>query len=155
MVQTGATSDRVSAAMVGNMLHLAVKGASSNLLYKASINTVNYSFSGWIQVAGSSASSPTLVSTQEGTMYLIIRAADNRISVKKWNGTAWEGWNTIASGATSNSPAACIVSNKLLILVVGLNSPALWQNSMDLSSGTFAGWTGITGSTPSKPTLTS
>ncbi len=155
MVPTGSTSDRIAAAMVGNTLHLAVKGASSNAQYKASINTVNYAFSGWTQLAGSSPSAPTLANLQNGTMYLAIRASDNRVSVNKWNGAVWEGWNTISTGATSNSPAACIAGDKLLIVVVGLSGPALWQNSMDLSTSTFAGWTSVTGTTPSKPTLAS
>ncbi len=154
MVPTGSTSDRIAAAMTGNTLHLTVKGASSNLLYKASINTVNYAFSGWTQVAGSSPCAPTLVSTQTGNLYLTIRALDNRISVNKWNGATWEGWNTIVAGATCSSPATAVVGNKLLIDVVGFSSPTLWQNSMDLSSNVFSGWTFVSGSTSSKPTLT-
>jgi hypothetical protein len=80
---------------------------------------------------------------------------DNSIYINQYKGSGRLGWTALSAGSTNESPAATVIGNTLYFVVVGMNSKTLWQSNLDLNSSTFSGWTWISGTTPSKPTLTS
>jgi hypothetical protein len=158
----GATCDRPAAAMLGSILSIVVRGYSptdasaNNTLWYSTINLTNKAFSGWTMLSGATPSSPTLTASQTSkSLYLTVRGNDNRIYVNTWNGTNWQGWNALPTGATINGPAAILVGGKLCFVVVGMDGTSMWQNSLDLTTSSYSGWTLLSGATPSAPTLTS
>jgi hypothetical protein len=66
----------------------------------------------------------------------------------------WSGWTALPSGTTLDSPAATLMANTLCVAVVGSDGNSLWTSSINLVTNAFSGWTLLSGSTPSKPTLT-
>ena len=113
-------------------------------------------FSGWSWIPGSVTSSPTLTAWQNGYGYcLVVRGMDDSIYINKYVGSAWQGWTALPQGSTNESPAATVIGDKLYMVVVGMDGVTLWQSNLDLNTNSFSGWSWITGTTPSKPTLTS
>ncbi|MFB3889808.1 MAG: multicopper oxidase domain-containing protein [Candidatus Bathyarchaeia archaeon] len=160
---TGATSDRPGAVLIGDMLHLAVRGyhptvaAGNNTLWYGQVNVTSNVFTGWTALAGGTPSAPTLVQLQStNALELVVRGADNQIWTNQWDGMAWLGWTALPSGATVNSPAAAIVNNNIYFVATGVDGTTLYYSSMNMVQGTasFTGWTAITGTTPSAPILT-
>jgi hypothetical protein len=70
---------------------------------------------------------------------------------------SWESWNSVPYGSTPDSPAAVVCSNTLYIAVRGFanNNQSIYFGSINLTDNNFSGWTLLSGSTPSAPTLTS
>ncbi len=155
------TCDKITAVMQGNQLIVVVRGFSSTnvndnyTLWQSTMNLDTNTFSGWTWIPGSFTSSPTLALWQNGTGYsLVVRGSDNNIYINQFNG-AWQGWSGPSAGSTGMSPAATVVGNTLYFVVEGLDGNTLWQNSLNLNTNIYAGWTWINGTTPSEPVLTS
>jgi len=88
--------------------------------------------------------------------YLVVRGLDNGIYYRVYSSatSSWGSWVRLP-GSTCDSPAAAVMSNRLHLVVRGLDGISLYHGYVDLSTGAFSGWTKISGSTPSTPTLAS
>jgi hypothetical protein len=153
---TGTTIDSPAAAVVSNTLYVVVRGMDGASLWFSSVNLTSSSFSGWTQLSGSTPSAPTL--TSNGTaLALFVQGEDNGIwyCVYTIATQTWTSWSELPSGTTPDSPAASLVGNELYVVVGGMDGASLWFSSVNLTSSSFSGWTQLSGSTPSKPTLTS
>jgi hypothetical protein len=152
----GATTATPSAALVGNVLHLVVKGPDGTSLYYSNLNLDSHAFSGWTYLNGGTPSSPTL--TTNGTaLCLVVRDQYSNIYYRFYSiaGSTWSNWVAWPSGGSPEAPAATLIGNTLYIVVKGPDGNTLYSSSVNTSTGTFSGWTYLTGATPSKPTLTS
>ncbi len=159
---SGSTCDKVAAVMEGDVLTVVVRGYSAsdlsaqNSLWQASVNVVSGVFSGWSWIPGSVTSSPTLAAWQNGNGYcMVVRGSDNSIYINQYTDGAWQGWAGLPDGSTYESPAATMIGDNLYVIVVGMDGTTLWQSNLDLNTKSFSGWHWISGTTPSKPTLTS
>ena len=85
--------------------------------------------------------------------YLVVRGANNRIYYRTLSGDVWGSWNVVPSGLTCDTPATTMVDGQLYMVVRGMDGASLWFGSIDLSINSFSGWSYLSGSTPSKPTL--
>lgn len=158
-IPSGAAGDEVAAAMIGNTLHVVVRGYDSDAglptstLWHNSYDLVNGTFSGWEFVPGAAASPPTLVASPEtNSLYLVVRGLNDAIYFTKWEGE-WGEWSAVPDGSTTLSPAAALIDGKLLFVVVGSDGLSLWENTLDLASGLYTGWTWLDGATQSRPNL--
>ena len=88
-------------------------------------------------------------------MALVVAGMDDSIYVNTYHGAAWLGWEALPQGSTFESPAATVVDDDLHLVVVGMDAVTLWHSTLDLESDEFSGWIWISGTTPSKPVLTS
>ena len=64
-----------------------------------------------------------------------------------------ELWHDVP-GKTINSPAVALIDEELHIVVRGMNSDQIWHGYVNLNENSFSGWSLLSGSTPSAPTLT-
>jgi len=92
----------------------------------------------------------------EENAYLVVRGGSDEIFYRLRNSTSnsWEDWHVIPSGATIDSPAAALCAGKLYVVVRGTDGYSLWFGSVNVTDSSFSGWTGLSGSTQSAPTLT-
>jgi hypothetical protein len=162
LMGSGSTCDKVSAVMSGNQVFLVIRGFSTsdvnmnNTLWQTTVDVDSGNYPGWTWIPGSVTSSPTLTEWQNGNGYcLVVRGTDNSIYINKYVGSVWLGWGALSSGSTTESPAATAMGDKLYIVVVGMDHITLWTSNKDLNTNAFGGWSWISGTTPSKPTLTS
>lgn len=161
-VPAGLTCDSPAAAMLGNELHMVVRGCFSSgsvylnyTLWYGSVDLSTGSFLGWTGMSGLTSSTPTLTASQApDKLCLVVRGLDDRIYYNVWNSLGWEGWTSLPSGFTCERPAATVIGNELHFVVIGLNG-MLWHSYVDLSNGDFPGWTRVSGDTESPPTLAS
>ena len=158
----GTTCDTPAVAMLGNTLHIVVRGFSTvdaymnNTLWYSTLNLTDDAFSGWTLLLGSTPSTPTLAaSATSDTLYVVVRGDDNSIYMDMYNDSGWQGWTVLASGSTPNAPAATVTGTTLNVVVIGMDGNSMWQSSLNLVTNEFSGWTWISGSTPSIPKLTS
>jgi hypothetical protein len=155
---TGATIDGLAAAMLGNHLHIAVRGSDGNTLWHIVIQPNVGVVRNWVSLSGSTPSKPTLTANQTAnTLYLAVRGASNPIFWRTYDGATdtWAGWNVLPVGTTGDGPAATAMNSKLHTVVRGMDGNTLWWGYVTLATSTFPGWTLLSGSTPSTPTLTS
>jgi len=153
---SGSTGDSPAAAMIGNELHIVVRGMSGNTLYYSHRNLDTAAFSGWSLLSGSSPSAPTLASNSTH-LSLVVRGSNNRIYYRFCNAAThtWGGWSVLPSGSTGDRPAAAFTGDKLQFVVRGSSGGKLYHCNVNLASAAFSGWSLLTGTTPSPPTLTS
>jgi hypothetical protein len=125
-------------------------------LWFGSINLTDNSFSEWTRLSGTTQSAPTLVSN-DSRLVLVVRGSNNRIYYRSYNCTSeeWEGWIVVPTGVTCDGPAATILANELRIVVRGISATnsSMWHGRLNLTTGTFLGWTRLNGETESAPTL--
>ena len=141
--------------MINDTMHLIVKGMTlnANLLWYASVNISSNTVSTWTLVQGTSPSAASLTADQAtNRLFLVARGESNAIWVNQRVSSTWQGWTLVPSGETNLSATAALVNNELHIAVIGINN--LWHNSMNTTTDTFSGWTAMSGSTTSTPTLT-
>ena len=88
--------------------------------------------------------------------YLVVRGMDNRIYYRMYNLSdgVWGSWGVLP-GATCDSPAVAVVSERLYVVVRGMDGASLWFGWLNLLDHSFSGWTALSGGTPSAPTLVS
>jgi outer membrane protein assembly factor BamB/subtilisin family serine protease len=153
---SGSTGDSPAAALVGNELHVVVRGMSGSKLYHSYRNLDTAAFSGWTMLSGSSPSAPTLASNSTH-LSLVVRGGDDRIYHRFCNASShtWGGWSVLSSGSTGDRPAAAFAGDQLQFVVRGSTGGKLYHSYVSLASATFSGWSLLTGTTPSPPTLTS
>jgi hypothetical protein len=153
---SGTTQDTPKASLVGNTLHIVVRGSDGSTMWYSNIKPNTATFSGWTLLSGSTPSTPTLTSNGT-TLDLIVRGGDNRTYYCTYTiaSQAWTSWNALPSGTTLDTPAATILQNSLYFVVRGSDGTSLWTSNINLATSSFSGWTWLSGSTPSKPTLTS
>ncbi len=150
----GYTSDSPAAAICRNELHVVVRSTDGSGIWHSYINRSDGSFSGWTLLSGYTQSAPTL--TWNGThLCLVVRGLDDRIYYRFYTlaSRTWSEWTPLPSGLTGDSPAATILNGTLHIVVRGIDGSSLWHSNVDLSTGTFSGWTLMDGMTQSPPTL--
>ena len=154
---SGWTIDSSAASLVGNELYIVVRGMDGASLWSSNINPTTNFFSGWTLLSGASPSAPTLA-TFGTTLALVVQGEDNHIYYCTYSiaTQVWTSWSALPSGTTPDSPAATILGNTLYITVVGSDGNGdIYQSSVNLGTSAFSGWTLLSGSTPSKLTLTS
>jgi hypothetical protein len=156
-VLTGSTGDSPAAAMLGNNLHIVVRGLTGSSLYHIIVKPNAGVVRNWIGLSGSTPSKPVLTADQAtNKLYLTVRGGDSRIYWRSYGpANVWAGWNVVPTGTTGDAPAATVVDNKLRIVVRSMTGTALYHGYIDLGTSAFSGWTLLSGSTPSAPTLTS
>jgi len=158
VVPTGVTCDSPAATILPNELHIVVRGisATNSSMWHTRLNLTTETFSGWTRLSGATESAPTLAASQTSNrLCLTVRGLNNSTYYNTWNGTAWEGWTVVLSGATCDGPAAAIIGDELHIVVRGMDGHSLWHYHINLSTSDHSGWTRISGATSSAPTLTS
>lgn len=161
---TGATCDSPAAAMFQNYLNIVVRGMDGTSLWCGIVDMEDprIGFEGWWPLGGATMSAPTLISngtsgSDSDVMCLVVRGLDNRVYYRLYDsvhGWGWEDWNVIPNGYTSDSPAAAMLGNELIVVVRGMNSNTLWYTKIRTTDNyQLKGWTLIPGATPSKPVL--
>jgi hypothetical protein len=158
----GSTPESPAAAVDGDYLNLVVRGMDDNLYYMK-FSLIIPIMPGWTWIGGTTPSAPALTSNfktegDDHLLYLIVRGSDNGIYLRSYDGS-WSGWTKL-SGSTNDAFGACIQPPRpdadacLHILVRGMDS-AMYHGKYDLNSETFLGWSWMSGTTPSPPTLIS
>ena len=106
----------------------------------------------FVQGSGVTLSSVGLVS-DGGEFYLFVRGTSNGIYYQKTTNGSWTGgtWTSLP-GATSDVPAAAVVSGTLHLVVRGTDN-GIYHNMMNLATGVWTGWTSLPGATSSSPAL--
>ena len=86
---------------------------------------------------------------------LAVRGLDNSIYYRACNVSSrtWESWSVIPSGSTCDAPATTFCCGKLYFVVRGMDGQSLWFGSVNITDHSFSGWAGLTGASPSAPTL--
>ena len=104
-----------------------------------------------------SPSSNTISVAVNSPMADVVRGSNNCIYYSTYNSNtaSWSSWNCLPTGTTMDSPAATVVSDTLYVVVRGMDGESLWFGSVNLADDSFSGWTLLSGSTSSTPTLTS
>jgi hypothetical protein len=149
----GATCDGPAAALIGDNLHLIVRGMDGNSLWYVQVTCDGTFISDWTPNPGATAKKPAVgkVPTTGGTVLcLTVKGLDNAVYVQ-----AGAPWVPLVPGATIDGPAATGLSDgKLYIVVRGMDGNTLWYGTYDVYYKSFSGWAPLSGATPSAPTLT-
>jgi len=164
-VPLGTTYTSPAAALVNDTLQVVVRGINYDQIWHCFVNLADSSFSGWTLLSGATPSAPTLA-TNDTTLCLVVRGETNVVYYRFYDLTShtWNGWipfpsyatpDNPASGGTTDSPAAILLNGTLQVVVRGVNDDQIWHGYVNLTDNTFSGWIQLSGSTPSKPTLTS
>ena len=149
-VISGSTPDAPAAAVIGDTLHIVVRG-SDNGIWHAKVDTSTLSMIGsWTKISGSTPSAPDLtIHGQE--LYLAVRGSNSKIYINRYDGSSWLGWESIPTGSTPLSPAIKILGEKIYVMVTG-NSNRLWIIEKDPVTG-WGSWQRVSGASPSGPEL--
>jgi hypothetical protein len=152
---SGSTPDSPAACVVGNELHFVVRGVNQGQIWHGYVNLDDNSFSGWTLLSGSTPSAPTLTGNSTH-LCLVVRGNNNVIYYRFYNVAThvWSDWTGVPNGSTLSTPAAVLVDNELQVVVRGSNNNQIWHGTVDVGTGSFSGWTLLSGATPSPPTLT-
>ncbi|MGD8566199.1 MAG: hypothetical protein PVF96_07615, partial [Candidatus Bathyarchaeota archaeon] len=158
-IQNGVTCDGPSAGIIGDKLHIVVRGYSdshiyaNNSLWHGYLDLSTEIFSGWTRLKGITPSRPALVASKRtGKLYLVVRGLSNSLYYNVFNDTNWRGWSFIP-GSTIDGPCVTITGSKLQLVVRGYDGNTLWYGYLDLVTEEFIEWTNLSGSTASAPTL--
>jgi hypothetical protein len=155
---TGSTAYSPSAAMLGGNLHIVVRSMDGSCLWNIVVKPAGSVIRNWISLSSSTPMRPALAADPAANkLYLAVRGGGSQVYWRSYDATAdtWAAWNKVPTGTTSDAPAATAVDNKLHIVVRGMSGITLWHGNVDLTSNAFSGWTLLSGSTSSAPTLTS
>ena len=156
VVPSGTTCDTPAASVQDGKLYMVVRGMDGNSLYYGWVNLVDDSFSGWSFLSGATPSKPTLVYWEiMQRLILVVRGTDNHIYLCSYNilSDTWSGWSSTIPGSTNDSPAAAVDGDYLHLVVRGMDDN-LYYMKFSLNLPIMPGWTWISGTTPSAPTLT-
>lgn len=157
MVPNGATLDSPAAAMLGNNLHIVVRGMDGFSLWDIIVGCDGTVVRDWMPLSGATSLRPVLASSQDlNELYLVVTGLDNRIYYMNYTGSgdSWGSWSALPNGATNTGPAATVAGNELYTVVQGMDGSSLWLGYTDEGTNTFSGWSSLSGATPSPPTLT-
>jgi FtsP/CotA-like multicopper oxidase with cupredoxin domain len=107
-------------------------------------------------VVNSTASNIASTGTALGDIQSAVRGSGENLIYQKSENTAtstWTTWSALPSGTTSDTPAIAVIGGTEYFVVKGSDGASMWLGSRNLVSGTFSGWTSVSGSTSSAPTL--
>ncbi len=151
----GATRDTPAAALLEGTLQVTVRGVNYDQIWHCYVNLSDNTFEGWTLLNGATPSAPTLI-TNGTTLCLVVRGETDIIWYRRYNinTQVWNDWTAIYEGATMDRPAATFTKSELQLVVRGLNGDQIWHGNVSLADSAFSGWTLLSGSTPSAPTLT-
>jgi hypothetical protein len=156
---SGATCDSPAAALLKDQLHVVVRGMDGYSLWHGIMNASTMAFSGWERLSGATQSAPALVASKtrnRNEVYLVVRGMDNIIYRNTFGSYGfWTGWIATPAGATPDGVGAMVMCDSLHVAVRGMDGYSLWHGVVDLATDNFTNWALLSGSTPSKPTLTS
>jgi hypothetical protein len=157
VIPSGATCDSPAAAMLGSDLHIVVRGMDGNSLWDIIVSCDGAVVRDWSLLSGATPSKPVLACSGSDNLCLVVRGMDNAIYYRSYTGStdSWGGWSAVPIGATNDGPGATVMGNELCAVVRGSDGNTLWCADVDLGTSSFSGWTLLSGSTPSAPTLTS
>jgi len=152
----GSTVDGPSIAILGDTLHMIVRGSDGFSIWHGTMDLTSSTWQGWTKISGSTPSTPDLAVDQAANiLYLAVRGANSKIYIRFWSMGSWGDWEQLPSGATPNGPAITISEQKLHIMVEGFSPPnSIYHRIKDLSTNTWSRWNRIDGATPSKPEIT-
>jgi hypothetical protein len=151
---SGSTCDSPAATVLGNKLHVVVRGMDGHTLWHSSVGLSAGAFSEWALIGGATESKPTLAACESrNEIVLVVRGLNDVIYRNTWSDSGWAGWVGLPSGSTCDGIGAAVIGETLHVVVRGMDGYTLWHANVDLTTSTFAGWTLLSGSTPSKPTL--
>jgi len=153
---TGVTIDTPLCIVLGDQLHVIVRGVTSGL-WDTTFNLTSRTWaSGWIGLGADTPSMPALVPLPNSAVTLVVRGFDNGIYSSSFTKGAWtKQWTLFdnpARAATIASPAAAFDGNIVHIVVRGTDS-GLYENVLNCC-GNF-NWTHLNGSSPIAPALVS
>ena len=95
------------------------------------------------------SSSPAVSSNGNGDIGVFVRAMDNTLAYKLWNGTNWSSWKTAPSVVLGSAPASLYSGiNKIDVFARGLDK-ALGQISWNGTN--WSGWITLGGEVTSAP----
>jgi len=99
------TSVAPSTAVLGDKLHIVVKGSRDNSIWHGVMDTVSWKWLGWSRIPGSTPSVPDLASDQKNNrLYLAVRGSNNRIYINIYEEElGWLGWIQVPS---DNNPTS-------------------------------------------------
>jgi len=150
----GSTIDGPAAALLGDELHVVVRGMDGFSMWHKIVVPGGGVVQDWAWISGASASPPVLAASQSRSeLCMLVRGADDGIYECGYDGS-WGGWSSL-EGLTVASPGAVICGDELHVIVQGSDVVTLWHGVVDLETAVFGGWSWISGSTPSRPVLTS
>ncbi|MGB8702258.1 MAG: galactose oxidase-like domain-containing protein, partial [Thermosynechococcaceae cyanobacterium] len=97
---------------------------------------------------------PASAWTSDGQYHVIARSCtNNAILYKKWSGSSWSNWQTLA-GCTKSQPSLISRGNKLWLYVLGCNSANAIEGTSSINAGqTWSSWQSIGGKTTSNPAI--
>ena len=125
-------------------------------LWHSTLNTNDYSFSGWTNIPGSTDLAPMLAASSSlNSIQLAVKGMSGDIYINELVGGIWQGWNGLSSGSTNDSPAITATNNVLQIIVRSLDGIGLWHCKLDLITDVQSEWSPVSGSTPSTPKIIS
>jgi hypothetical protein len=151
---SGFTCDSPAATILNGNLHIVVRSTDGLNIWHSYVELGTGVFSGWTLVGGFTESAPTLATcTSRSEVILVVRGLDNAIYRNSWSPSGWAGWSALPSGLTGEGVGAHVVGEELYGVVGGIEGSSIWESNVNLSTGTFSGWTQLDGFTPSKPTL--
>jgi hypothetical protein len=144
----GLTVDSPAATVIGNALHIAVRGVDGYSLWHGTLNLETNAFSGWVSLNGLSDATPEL--SNNGThVFLIVKATGGDIWMNTYRDD-WLGWTPLPGGLTDVGPALMAFDGKLMAMVKDLGQ-GIWVNILE--EGSWKGWTPIDGLTNKQPEL--
>jgi spore coat protein A len=90
-------------------------------------------------------------------LYDVVRGENNAVYWRTYTfgNSSWSNYNALPSSATYDKPAAAVYGGQLYIAVRGTDNQSIWFGSVNIATKIFSGWTQISGSTTSAPTLVS
>jgi hypothetical protein len=151
----GSTPDSPAATRCAGKLHVAVRGSDNGIYYGYLTIPGWGDFSHfWTKLPGSTLSAPALTSASDCTLYLVVRGSDNGIYMMTYAGSSWPTTWTKLPGSTVDTPALAATDTTLHIVARGSDGLSIYHGQMDRSSLNWLGWVRISGSTPSRPALT-
>jgi subtilisin family serine protease len=151
----GSSPDSPAAVVVGNELHLVVRGMNGGQIWHCYKNLNDNVFSPWELLDGSTPSAPALTANSTHVC-LVVRGNNNVIYYRFYDiaTRVWGDWVGVPNGSTLSTPAVALVDGALQVVVRGSNNNQIWHGTMNLETKSFSGWTLLSGATPSPPTLT-
>jgi hypothetical protein len=153
----GTTPDTPAAQLIDNKLQIVVRSSNGNSIFHGTLDLASNTFSGWNLLDGATPSPPVLTSLS-GYLCLVVRGSNSAIYYRWYSlvSSTWSSWNVLPVGTTPDVPAATITGDTYLQIVVrGSNYDQLWHGNLNIYTSAWSGWTQVSGTTPSKPVLTS
>jgi hypothetical protein len=150
-VPNGATSDKPALAGFNSRLYLTVKGNGNNSIWYNSTDQTD-TWAGWTQLSGATPSAPSLAEYLN-RLILVVRGENSQIYCRSMDASQyWQSWVRVPNGGTNDKPAVAGFNSRLYLMVKGNGNNSIWYNSAD-QTDTWAGWTRLSGATPSAPSL--